>query len=143
MQQYSPPYRGTIASANLVNLPRGALTGGGEDVPDVRVADSPAIIALFEGNMLQRLLEAGKLSAWARPMASGEPPLAPLPERLWSCHNVEFYLREDTHRWRNQTFIRTNARLETVYYDIHLDARQIDQVWPGLLRAEIRGEAGL
>ena len=128
-----------MASRNLISPPRGELTCRGEDVPDVRVADSPAIIALFESNMrgkLLRLLEAGKLTAWARPMASGEPPLAPLPGRLWSYHNVEFYLTEDTHRWRNQTFIRTNAQLETVYYDVHLGARQIEQVWPGLLGDE-------
>jgi hypothetical protein len=112
----------------------------GEYVPNVRIADSPAIIALFEGTAADKLLpllEAEKLSSWARPMGSGQPPLAMLPVEIWKCHHLEFCPKNDEHRWQNQTFIQTNARSETIYYDAHLNERQIEQVWPDLLKDEM------
>ena len=56
-----------------------------EHVPDIRVADLPNIVRLFEGkdgDKLIPLLEAEKLFAWARPMGKGEPAQSAFPAKF-------------------------------------------------------------
>lgn len=104
-------------------------------VPNLRVADLPAVLALFEDREQDKtvpLLEGGHLSAWARRMDSGEPPLNRLEAAVWSGHHLEF-LPKRGGQSKNQTFIKRNGRNETpVYYDLFLCLEQIQKVWPSL-----------
>jgi hypothetical protein len=113
-------------------------------IPDFRVADAPSAMKLFEGkerDKLFPLLEAERLTAWARPMYSGLPPgsgsapLARLPGSTWATH-VLFCLPSSGPGTINQTFIKTKGRLESKWYDIHLNRKQIAAIWPNEERNE-------
>jgi hypothetical protein len=107
-----------------------------EDIPDLRVADSPLAIELFEGaerDKLLPLLEAEKLGAWARPMRGEKPGRDAAPVILkgdvWRTHYLQFFPKEG--QWeRAQTFLKTKARHETSYYDVLLNRAQIERIWP-------------
>ncbi len=103
-------------------------------LPDLRVADNPRVIDLFEGDQRDKLfplLEAEKLTAWARPMKSGELPLTRLPGNIWKSHFLLSLPKE--RQWdRAQSFIKTQARQETIWYDLHLNQQQVERVWPDL-----------
>ena len=105
-----------------------------ESYPDIRVADAPTVIDLFEGkerDKLIPLLEAEKITAWARPMgAVGEPPPVRVDGKLWRNHHILFLPKNSGQFDLNQTYLKTNARQETIYYDIHLNKAQITKVWP-------------
>jgi hypothetical protein len=110
-------------------------------IPDLRVADSPSAVELFEGrerDKLFPLLETEKLMAWARPMYSGLPPgsgnapLARLPGATWAGHVFFNYPSDGSSRMINQTFIRTKGRLESKWYDIHLNRMEIGRLWPAV-----------
>src|SRR5260370_13463975 len=103
-----------------------------DSTPDLRVADDRLVIALFDGDerdKLLPLLEAEKVTAWARPMGRGEPPLTKLSGQLWKTHYLLSLPREG--QWnRAQTFLKTKARNETSYYDLYLNEVQIASLWP-------------
>jgi hypothetical protein len=104
--------------------------------PDIRVADTPPIIALFEGKQRDKLiplLEAEKITAWGRPMGGrGEPPPIRLDGKLWRTHHLLFLPKTVGQFDINQTYLKTNTRQETTYYDVHLNKSQIIKVWPEL-----------
>lgn len=103
-----------------------------EHVPDVRVADDAAALALFDGRASDRLLpllEVEKITAWGRPMGPGEPPLTTIPGATWKTHKF-LYLPRGAQNTRNQTFLKTKVRQETTYYDVFLNTAQIEKVWP-------------
>jgi hypothetical protein len=103
-----------------------------ESYGNLRIADYPEVIALFdntERDKLLPLLEEEKLSSWGRPMGSGEPPLTKLSGQLWKTHHLMF-LPKEGQQTISQTFLKTKARNETSYYDIHLNRAQIERVWP-------------
>jgi len=109
-----------------------------EHRPDVRVADSPNALMLFEGkegDTLLPLLEAEKIIAWARRMG-GRPGDHPAPIKVrgavWRDHIIEFHPRGEGPGRINQTFIKTRARNESVFYDVFLNAHQLKRVWPDL-----------
>jgi hypothetical protein len=104
-----------------------------ESFPDVRVADYPAVLALFEGHERDKLiplLEAEKISAWAR-SGQGEPPPLRLPGNIWQSHYLVFFPKT-VGLSKNQTFIRKNNRLESTYFDVHLNKAQLKKVWPAI-----------
>src|ERR1035437_2465984 len=107
-----------------------------ESIPNLRVADSPAAIALFDGHERDKivpLLEAGKLTAWARGMGTGEPPLLKLDGSIWRSHYLQFLPKmQGEVKTKNQTFLKTNARHENSYYDIFLNLEQSRKIWPHL-----------
>jgi hypothetical protein len=104
------------------------------DIPDVRVADEPLVLALFENSerdKLLPLLEAGKIDAWAR-SGYDSPPLTKIPSVEWRTYFLAF-LPQRQAGTINQTFFRIKARpTESTYFDIHLNRAQLTQVWPRL-----------
>lgn len=110
-----------------------------EHIPDLRVADNPSVIELFDGNEKDKLfplLEANKLTAWARPMR-GEAPgkeAAPviLKGDIWKTHYFDFHARVPGQFDRNQIFIKTKTRNDTRYYDVFVNRYQIKLIWPDL-----------
>jgi hypothetical protein len=107
-----------------------------EFIPDLRVADSPAALKLFDGtdgDKLLPLLEAEKIIAWARRIGGNpgdEPAPLKVPGTVWRDHYFKFNPRPDGPGRINQTFIKTRSRDELVYYDVFLNSAQIRRVWP-------------
>jgi hypothetical protein len=113
-----------------------------ERLPNVRVADSAAAMELFErpeSDKLLPLLESEKLSAWGRRMGHGEPPLMKIPGQMWRSHYLAALPRGSDPNLKNQTFVKTNARQETIYYDLYLNREQIRKVWPDFDPASLPG----
>jgi hypothetical protein len=107
-------------------------------IPNVRVADNPDAVKLFEGengDKLIPLLEAERLSAWARPMGSGEPPPIKVPGSIWRTHVLMFVPRAGEGT-RNQTYVKTKQRGETTFFDVFLNRSQIKTVWPNFNAAD-------
>jgi len=102
-----------------------------DDIPDVRIADGPAVRNLFETSERDKLiplLEAGKIESWGR-KGNGFPPLMRIPADQWRTHFVEFHPAGDAGRI-NQTFLKIKGRPhESDYYDIHLNREQLKRVW--------------
>jgi hypothetical protein len=107
-----------------------------EDTPDLRVADSSFVIALFDGNerdKLLPLLEAERLHSWGRPMRSEkigrDAALIILKSDVWRTHYLQHFPKEG--QWeRAQTFLKTKGRHESAYYDVFLNKAQIARLWP-------------
>ena len=77
------------------------------NIPNIRVADDPVAVALFEGkehDNLLPLLEADKIFSWARPMGRGEPPLTMISGAKWKTFHFLFAPRSSPEM-RNQTFL--------------------------------------
>jgi hypothetical protein len=110
-----------------------------EIIPNLRVADSPSVIDLFEGNERDRLfplLEGDQLTAWARPMRGEAPGKEAAPVRLkgdiWKTHYFLFTPRTPGQFDRNQTFVKEKIGQISHYFDVFLNSRQIKRVWPDL-----------
>jgi hypothetical protein len=103
-----------------------------ESYGTVRVADHPAVVALFKGrerDKLIPLLEAERISAWGR-KPTGNPAPTKIPGRLWASHYLHYVPRDETGI--NQTYFRPNNRYETIFFDVHLNKIQIERIWPGI-----------
>lgn len=102
--------------------------------PDIRVADSTAVLKLFSGPeriKLVALLESGSIKSWARSMAKGQTPpgkdtdLLVLRPDVWSGHILQT-MEDDV----KQTFLKTNDRGYSTYYDVWLNSVQIKEAFP-------------
>lgn len=107
-----------------------------EDIPDLRVADSDLALALFESKERDRLLpllEAEKLSSWARPMHGPErgkdPPPVIIRGDVWRTHYLQSFPKTEG-QFRAQTFLKTRARHESSYFDVLFNKAQIERIWP-------------
>jgi hypothetical protein len=105
--------------------------------PNVRVADNPDVLALFDGDKLIPLLEAEAITSWGRPRHMGEPPPIKISGSMWRTHFLAFAAKGDDPGMRNQTFLKTKIREEMVYYDVFLNGRQLRSVWPKLAFTEV------
>jgi hypothetical protein len=105
-----------------------------EFIPNVRVADSPNTMALFdgaEGDKLIPLLEAEKIIAWGRLAGgAGEPPPMRIPGIIWRTHQLEFHPHRDVIGRKNQTFLKTKTGSNSSYYDVLLNSTQLKRAWP-------------
>jgi hypothetical protein len=111
-----------------------------KDIPDLRVADSDLALVLFsskERDKLLPLLEAGKLSSWARPMHGNElgkdPPPVILKGEVWRSHYLQSFPKTEG-QFRTQTFLKTKSRHESAYFDVLLNKSQIKAIWPDQIR---------
>lgn len=111
--------------------------------PDIRVADSTAVLDLFRGTervKLIALLEAGSIKSWARSMAKGQTPpgvdtdLLALAPDAWSKHRLE-HMPKRGEGTIAQTFLKTNERGYSAYYDVWLNSAQIAGVFPSFKAA--------
>lgn len=102
-----------------------------EHIPNLRVADRHFARKLFEqpqSDALIPLLEAEKVASWGRPMGPGEPPPIKIPGTLWRTHTLHFVAGRD--QWaKSQTYLKSNGRQDTAYYDIFLNTAQIEKIW--------------
>jgi hypothetical protein len=107
-----------------------------DSYPNVRVADSPAVIDLFHGrerSKLIALLAAEKLSTWARRATSVANDLVKRDGEIWNDHSFQFHPKGNGEGTINQTFLRPNHPLEHVsYYDVCFNYAQLRRVWPTL-----------
>jgi hypothetical protein len=114
-----------VALSRPVNLPDG--------LPDLRVADHKQVAALFENqqrDILFPLMESEKLFVWARAM-KGNDTLIRLAGSVWKTHFMLCLPKQD--QWeRAQTFVKLMAGQQSVWYDVHFNQKQIEQVWPEL-----------
>jgi hypothetical protein len=106
-----------------------------ETFPNVRVADTPAVIELFEGrerSKLVGLLASEKLTAWARISASISSDLLPLEGKIWSTHSFRFHPKNADEGSINQTFLRIQGTYNSTHYDVCLNYAQLKRAWPHL-----------
>jgi hypothetical protein len=107
-----------------------------DSYPNVRVADSGAVIDLFNGSertKLVALLAAGKISTWARRGSGTANDLVKRDGGIWNSHSLAFYPKGvGPVRTINQTFLRASNPLDHGYYDVCLNYAQLRRVWPAL-----------
>lgn len=113
--------------------------------PDLRVADSVAALELFGGSERRKLialLEGGSIKAWARSMAKEQTPvgqdtdLLMLPSDVWSKHVLQ-HMPKRQQGTRAQTFLKTNDRGYSAFYDVWLNSVQMAELFPSFkLRAD-------
>jgi hypothetical protein len=123
-----PPVRRFFGGGSAKSTP--TETPARDDVPDIRVADDPGVMSLFESperDKLLPLLEAGRLQAWGR-RGNGFPPLSAIPADGWSTHFLEHHPAPKDGI--NQTFLKVKVRpYESAYYDVYLNREQLRRVW--------------
>jgi hypothetical protein len=101
-----------------------------ESVPDVRVADHPRAAALFEhpqSDILFPLMESNALIVWARSM-KGEDKLLRITGNVWRTHFFR-YFPKNGDQTQSQTFIKTQVGQQSIWYDIHINQKQIEKIW--------------
>jgi hypothetical protein len=107
-----------------------------DSYPNVRVADSPAVIDLFHGSertKLIALLAGEKITTWAR-FGIGRPnDLLKRDGETWNNNSFHFNPKGDDTGTINQTFLRNTNPLEgRSYYDVCFNYAQLRRVWPTL-----------
>jgi hypothetical protein len=130
-EKKKPGDSGRFGHATVKQIPHVEPLEFAESYPDIRVADAPTVIELFEGkerDKLIPLLEAEKITAWGR-LGFGDPPLLKMPGNIWRSNHLVF-LPMTAGQTKNQTFIRKNGRIESTYFDVHLNKAQIKKIWP-------------
>jgi len=76
---------------------------------NVRVADAPTVVSLFDGperSKLMTLLAGGLIQTWARPSSSLRHDLVPLLQSVWETHILNFHAKGDDAGQINQTFVK-------------------------------------
>jgi hypothetical protein len=108
-----------------------------DSYPNVRVADSAAMIDLFYGSertKLIALLAANRITTWARFGAGPANDLVKREGKVWDNRSFHFNPKGDGDpRMINQTFLRDmNPLGNGNYYDVCLNYAQLRRVWPTL-----------
>lgn len=108
-----------------------------ENYPNVRAADSPAIIELFGGSeraKLIALLAGNVLKAWARVSADhSSADLVLLTTNIWNTHNFMFWPKAENQQGTiNQTYLRQKGQHNSSHYDLCLNYAQLKRAWPSL-----------
>jgi hypothetical protein len=131
-----------LAQTAALQSPRSSADDPIKSIPNLRVADSPAASALFqhpEQDKTIPMLESGYLTAWARKMGPGTPPLIKLEGSIWRSHHLQYFPKGT--RGQNQTFIKTNVRDDSAYYDLFLNLEQAQKEWPTLRMSIVPGNS--
>jgi hypothetical protein len=121
-----------VNRAEVLKLWPGEPDDIADSYPNVRVADSPAVIELLNGSdraKLIALLAAGKIMSWARVSSRKRGDLLKLDGGMWQTHSLLFLPKDGDDRI-NQTFLQ--AKGYSSHYDICLNYSQLRRVWPGL-----------
>jgi hypothetical protein len=103
---------------------------------NVRLADSPNVLALFTGAERAKvitLLMGGSPSSWARNSLIVSHDLNPLGGDIWQSHKVNFQAKEAEDQGAiNQTYLRPKLGGNATHYDICLNLLQLKRAWPDL-----------
>jgi hypothetical protein len=111
-----------------------------ENYANVRIADNPSIHeTVLNGTDRQKflgLLSAGKLTAWARPMA-GKRDFVRISPSLWETHLIDVQLNsgisvdpDNVRTVHHQSYLK-NSR-ETTHYDVCVNYLQMSKIWGNL-----------
>jgi hypothetical protein len=107
-----------------------------ESYPNIRVADSPAVIDLFNGKerpKLIALLGSKKLTSWARVSAAISSDHVVLSDDIWHTHSFRFVPKEPDPGTINQTYLRARRESSSSHFDVCLNYAQLKRVWPDLM----------
>jgi hypothetical protein len=103
--------------------------------PDVRVADNPDIIALFNGaerNKLMGLLDADWIWTWARPLHPSDgisTDFIRIQGTDWHRYRIDFEKKTDDPRSVNHTYLRSKRGNTAVFYDLCFNSVHLKRVW--------------
>jgi hypothetical protein len=106
-----------------------------DSYPNVRIADTPAIIDLFRGSerpKLIGLLGSERLTSWARVSANIPSDHVVLDGKIWGSHSFKFIPKRDDPGTINQTYLHSSREGTSSHYDICLNYAQLKRVWPQL-----------
>jgi hypothetical protein len=107
-----------------------------QDYPNVRLADSPAAMDLFDGRertKIMALLIGEKLASWARESANTSHDFTRLSGSAWSAGILWRSLKSpDDAGTINQTYLRQRHATNSAFYDICLNFAQLKRAWPSL-----------
>ena len=116
--------------------------------PNVRVADNPQVLDLFqsrgpERDKLLSFLTNGFISCWARRSTGTSNDLVPVPGKVWNdgwFFDLETK-RQDNEGVINQTLIRENdANRYPKFNDLYLNFTQMRNVWPTIELTQAKDE---
>jgi hypothetical protein len=126
-----------VNRAEVLKLWPGEPDDLAEGFANVRVADAPDVIDLFNGRertKLVGLLETGKLTTWARLSASIGSDLTRIDGSIWNTHSFRFIPNadQDDPGTINQTYLRSKGGHNSSHYDVCLNFAQLKRAWPHL-----------
>jgi hypothetical protein len=126
-----------VNRAEVLKLWPGEPDDLAENYPNVRVADAPVVIQLFDGSeraKLIALLAGNVLRSWARVSADHTPSdLVQIDGLIWNTHRFLFIPKaKDGEGTINQTYLRPKGGHNSSHYDICLNYAQLKRVWPNL-----------
>ena len=103
---------------------------------NVRVADAPSVVSLFNGPeraKLMTLLTGGLMPTWARPNSVLRHDLVPLPLSVWQTYTFNFYPKGDEPGHISQTFLKPSLSIhDGDYFDLCMNKAQLLRAWPDL-----------
>jgi hypothetical protein len=125
-----------VNRAEVLKLWPGEPDDLAEGYPNVRLADSPAAIALFESSERTKviaLLAEEKLSSWARVMANTAHDFVRLKGSVWTGAALQFIPKSPNDTGHiNQTYLRQRPDTSATFYDICMNFAQLKRAWPSL-----------
>jgi hypothetical protein len=104
-----------------------------DSYPNIRVADSGAVIDLLSGSERSKfiaLLAGQKITTWARRGSGAANDLLKREGEIWKNHSFRFDPKRSGTGTINQTFLSDNNPYGSGYYDICFNYVQLKRVWP-------------
>ena len=124
-----------VNRAEVLKLWPGEPDDLAESYANIRVANSSAVIVLFNGRertKLIGLLSSNKLTTWSRLSASTGSDLVPVEGKIWNTHKFMFIPKDEGPGTINQTYLRPRGTYNSTHYDVCLNYAQLKRAWPHL-----------
>jgi hypothetical protein len=125
-----------VNRAQVLKLWPGEPDDLAEGYPNVRLADSPAVLALFDGverAKIIALLTQEKISSWARVSASVSHDFVLLAGSVWAQSAFRCDPKNPADAGSiNQTYLRQRNTTNAAFYDVCMNFFQLKRAWPSL-----------
>lgn len=125
-----------VNRAEVLKLWPGETDDLAEGYPNVRLADSPSVMALFDGSERAKiiaLLAQEKLSSWARVSASVSHDFVLLEGGVWAMSAFRCDPNNSADPGSiNQTYLRQRHTTNAAFYDVCMNFAQLKRAWPSL-----------
>lgn len=125
-----------VNRAEVLKLWPGEPDDLAEGYPNVRLADSPAAVALFEGSERAKiiaLLMQEKILSWARVSASVSHDFVLLAGNVWGMSAFRCDPKNHADAGSiNQTYLRQRNTPNAAFYDVCMNFAQLKRAWPSL-----------